>query len=81
MKTQQKNLKQQVGYSIRVRRAVLEMSQGELAEKVGISQGFLSLLEQGKRSLDLDLLEQIASALQCPINQLLPPEEPLRKAA
>lgn len=81
MKTQQKNLKQQVGYSIRVRRAVLEMSQGELAEKVGISQGFLSLLEQGKRSLDLDLLEQIASALQCPINQLLPPEERLRKAA
>ena len=81
MKTQQKNLKQQVGYSIRVRRAVLEMSQGELAEKVGISQGFLSLLEQGKRLLDLDLLEQIASALQCPINQLLPPEEQLRKAA
>ena len=67
MKTQQKNLKQQVGYHIRVRRAVLEMSQSELAEKVGISQGFLSLLEQGKRSLDLDLLEQIASALQCPV--------------
>jgi transcriptional regulator with XRE-family HTH domain len=81
MKTQQKNLKQQVGYYIRVRRAVLEMSQGELAEKVGISQGFLSLLEQGKRSLDLDLLERIASALQCPINQLLPPEERLREAA
>jgi len=81
MKTQQKNLKQQVGHYIRVRRAVLEMSQSELAEKVGISQGFLSLLEQGKRSLDLDLLEQIASALQCPINQLLPPEERLRIAA
>ena len=81
MKTQQKNLKQQVGHSIRVRRAVLEISQGELAEKVGISQGFLSLLEQGKRSLDLDLLERIASALQCPINQLLPPEERLREAA
>ena len=81
MKTQQKNLKQQVGYHIRVRRAVLEMSQSELAEKVGISQGFLSLLEQGKRSLDLDLLEQIASALQCPINQLLPPEERLRESA
>ena len=81
MKTGQKNLRQQVGYHIRVRRAVLEMSQGELAEKVGISQGYLSLLEQGKRSLDLDLLERIAQALNCPIADLLPPEESRLEAA
>jgi len=81
MKAGQKNLRQQVGYYIRVRRAVLEMSQGELAERIGISQGFLSLLEQGKRSLDLDLLERIAQALDCSMTDLLPPEENRREAA
>ncbi len=81
MKTRQKNLRQQVGYHIRVRRAVLEMPQGALAEKVGISQGFLSLLEQGKRSLDLDLLERIAQALDCSIADLLPSEESRQEAA
>lgn len=36
---------------------------GELAEKTGISQGYLSEIESGKKSDSLSVLKRIAAAL------------------
>jgi transcriptional regulator with XRE-family HTH domain len=62
---------QRVGHRIRVRRVDLTMSQEDLAEALGISQGYLSNLERGQRSLDVKLLERIAQALKCSMAALL----------
>ncbi len=76
-----KNISQWVGYRIKVRRAELEMNQGDLAGQLGVSQAYLSYLEKGQRQITLELLERIASALQCRITDLLPPEENRPQAA
>jgi transcriptional regulator with XRE-family HTH domain len=60
-----KTLAQQVGHRIKIRRAILEMTQTQLAEAVGIAQGYMSALETGKKNMDLELLERIARALHC----------------
>ena len=62
---------QRVGHRIRVRRVDLKMSQEELANALDISQGYLSSLERGVRSLDVKLLERIAQALKCSMTELL----------
>ncbi len=57
------------------------MNQGDLAGQLGVSQAYLSYLEKGQRQITLELLERIASALQCRITDLLPPEENRPQAA
>jgi transcriptional regulator with XRE-family HTH domain len=65
------NLAQRVGHRIKVRRAELEMSQGDLAKAIGVSQGQMSNLESGTRPMDLETLEAIAKALRCKPEQLV----------
>jgi len=48
---------------IRQYRDQANLSQQELADGVGVSKGFISALEKGRRVLDLYMLVQIASAL------------------
>jgi DNA-binding XRE family transcriptional regulator len=57
---------------IRVLREWREMMQIELAVSVGITQGYLSDLETGKRKGPLALHQKIARALGVPITLLLP---------
>lgn len=52
-----------IGTAIRVLRARLSLPQWELAEKVGISASYLSLIEKGRREPTLSLLNIIASEL------------------
>lgn len=73
-----KNLAQRVGHRIRVRRAELEMTQGDLAQAIGVSQGQMSNLESGNRGMDLETLEAIAKVLKCRPVHLL--QEPLEAA-
>lgn len=40
-----------------------EMSQGELADKIGSSLSYISLLERGKRTPSLEVIERAADAL------------------
>jgi transcriptional regulator with XRE-family HTH domain len=47
------------------------MSQGDLAERAGLSVSYLSLIEQGKRTPNLEILEYIADALRIPLNILV----------
>ena len=57
---------------IRVLREWREMTQAELAVSVGITQGYLSDLEAGKRKGPIALHQKFASSLGVPIHLLLP---------
>ena len=57
---------------IRVLREWRAMTQAELAVAVGITQGYLSDLEAGKRKGPVALHQKIARALGVPIDLLLP---------
>jgi len=57
---------------IRVLREWRERTQAELAVSVGITQGYLSDLEAGKRKGPVALHQKIARALRVPIDLLLP---------
>jgi len=57
---------------IRVLREWREMSQAELVAAVGITQGYLSELEAGKRRGPVTLHQKVALALGIPIDLLLP---------
>lgn len=66
-----KPIGKRVGLRIRVRRTELELSQGDLANALGISQGQISHIEKGTRSVSLETLEVIARELRCEPADLL----------
>lgn len=57
---------------IRVLREWRDMTQAKLAVSVGITQGYLSELEAGRRKGPVALHQKIARALDVPIQLLLP---------
>jgi DNA-binding XRE family transcriptional regulator len=57
---------------IRVLRDWRDMTQAELVVAIGITQGYLSDLEAGKRKGPVALHQKIARALSVPIDLLLP---------
>lgn len=60
-----------VGERIRERRMELDWTQDQLCHKAGISKGFLSDLENGKRSVSADNLLDIARALSVSLDFLM----------
>ena len=58
--------------AIRVLREWRDMTQAELAVRVGITQGYLSELEAGRRKGPVALHQKIARGLDVPIDLLLP---------
>jgi transcriptional regulator with XRE-family HTH domain len=67
MKSVTKNL----GNTIKLCRSRRGLSQGELAREVGLSVSYLSLIEQGKRTPNLEILEAVAKGLKIPLNVLV----------
>lgn len=64
-----------LGDRIRARRKELRLSQGELAERAGVTASFISQVERGVTSPSIDSLYKISQALDQPIFQfLLEPE-------
>lgn len=57
------NMKQLIGSKIKEFRERRGFSQSWLAKKLGVVQGFISLVEAGKRSIDADLLFTAADVL------------------
>ena len=55
-----------IGQAIKTLRTGRRLTQHSLAESAGVSKGFLSLIEKGKREPDLDFVEKIASVLRIP---------------
>jgi len=60
-----------VGERIRARRTELGWTQEQLAKESGLSKGFLSDLEAGKRSVGADSLLAIATALGVSMDHLM----------
>lgn len=60
-----------VGERIRAARKQAGMTQKDLAEKTGICRSGICLYESGKRTIDINSLRKIASALNVPIESLL----------
>lgn len=59
-----------IGHSIMVRRAVLRMSQAQLARAVGVKQAYISMIENGERPLTDEMRQKISAALGCPSEEL-----------
>ena len=63
---------QQIGRQIVSHRTARGMLQGELASKAGLRQSHLSNIEQGKRTISVEVLAVIADGLNCKMADLMP---------
>jgi transcriptional regulator with XRE-family HTH domain len=59
------------GGAVREARKSLDMSQEALAHEAGINRSHMSQIELGVKSPGLSTVERIASALGCPVSELL----------
>ena len=66
-------MRKTVGMNVRNARLRRDLSQGEVAEKSGFSQQYLSELENGKRNPTIITLFEIAEALHVEVHSLLLP--------
>jgi transcriptional regulator with XRE-family HTH domain len=66
--------------AIRALRAFRDLTQIELAGMIGITQGYLSDLERGKRKGTLELHQKTARALGVPLDLLAPVTSAGKKA-
>jgi transcriptional regulator with XRE-family HTH domain len=53
---------------IELRRRMLGISQKVLSEKVGMSQGTLSKIEQGLKAVTPEQAQKLSEALSCPLS-------------
>lgn len=60
-----------IGKAILLCRTRRGLSQAKLAERIGCSVSYLSLLENGRRDPPISMIEKIANALQVPPNILI----------
>ena len=67
--------------SLRVLRQYFGLSQTQMAEKLGISQPYLSQIEAGKKEVTLEILAQYSEQFQVPMSSLLFFAENLEGAA
>lgn len=60
-----------IGRRIRIQRSFLNMTQGQLAQKVGVSPSFIGHLERGTRQASLETLVALANELDVSVDYLL----------
>jgi len=70
---EKKNILKQFGGSMKLLRTSKEVTQQELADKLGISVAYVSLLERGGRNPPLTTVIEIAKALKGDVRDLVPP--------
>jgi transcriptional regulator with XRE-family HTH domain len=63
--------RRRIGQHIREKRIKLNISQSELATRLGVSQGLISRIEHGEHPLTVDLLYAISRELHTPISELV----------
>lgn len=66
------------GQHIRTLRKSKGIKQSVLAEKAGVSIGFISDIESGKKSPSLNTLKMVAAALGVPMSELLDDDAPVQ---
>lgn len=57
----------ELGLILRKRREALGVNQAELARRVGVTEQYLGMLEVGRRSPSLELLERLAVVFDCKV--------------
>ena len=60
-----------IGENIRRIRLERNITQADLARRVGISQPMIAMIERGTKTVSLPLSKEIADVLGCSINDLL----------
>lgn len=64
-------IKKRFGLAVKEHRRILNVSQEELAMRVGADQAYVSRVEAGQMNITLETIEQIASALEVGASDLL----------
>ena len=59
------NIRTVLAVNMKARRKELNLSQAELAEKIGTSPNYISKIEAEKQFPSVQMIEQLAGALQC----------------
>ena len=75
-----KKLYSHVGKSIKKFRKVKKVSQGKLAEQVGLTRASITNIERGRQNVTLDTLWHIATILDVGIIELLPKPQEIQLA-
>ena len=57
-----------MGKKIQKRRKELELTQEDVAYKVGINRAYMGYIEQGRYAPSLEVLEKVAKVLKSPIS-------------
>ncbi len=70
-----------LGRRVRHTRRAQQLTLATLAARVGTATSALSMIENGRREPKLSLLHKLADALDVPVDELLRPEPPSRRAA
>lgn len=60
-----------IGENLRALRMKRGLTQGELAEMVGVTRAFLCQIERGTKALSLPLAKEISEVLKCRIADLV----------
>lgn len=60
-----------LGKNIRQERKRLNLTQEDLAERVGISRAYMGYIEQGRNAPSLEVLQKIAKSLKVSLKDLL----------
>ena len=63
---------EQIGKNIKKARANTELTQAEVARKVGINVNYYARIERGEHVPSLDVLEAIAKVLKIKSSEILP---------
>jgi len=60
-------------FGLKVKKARLsnQMSQGDLAKKLGVGPSYISQIERGLQNVSLKVIEKVARALNVPIDKLI----------
>lgn len=67
---------EEIGQKIRNLRHAAELTQGELAERADLTDGFISQVERGRTSISIDSLKQILDALNVSLTDFFREEKP-----
>lgn len=60
-----------LGKVIKNQRKLLNLTQYDIANSCGITRSYISLIESGKRSIDINLLEKISVSLKMSMTQIV----------
>jgi len=60
-----------LGKRVRIRRTVLELTQEELAERIGVCTSFIGHIERGTRKLSVETLYDLCKVLETSADFLL----------